>query len=99
MSSRLITFLGNFEDGEYEGPGICYFANGHRFEGNYANSERIGLGTAYFNDGEKLELVYDLPGEIPKTGILYLPNAEIREINIEELSLEKIPVISGKIRD
>lgn len=44
-------WVGNFENGEPSGVGICYYGNGDRYEGHWKHHAPDGEGTMYFASG------------------------------------------------
>ncbi|MBK6932491.1 MAG: caspase family protein [Saprospirales bacterium] len=44
-------YVGDFQDGQAQGFGICTYANGDRYRGEWAEGAFMGKGTLYLHDG------------------------------------------------
>ena len=46
-------YVGEFEQGEIHGVGVCYYRDGSRYQGEWAHRLPHGKGTRYFPNGQK----------------------------------------------
>lgn len=47
-------YVGEFQNGQPHGTGICTYANGDRYRGEWADGAFMGKGTLYLNDGTEV---------------------------------------------
>ncbi len=71
-------YIGRFENGQPEGMGICYYANGEHYEGQWRKGSFEGKGSLYLKDGTVVSGNW-------KEGT-YLGKAEIPEVMMAQTS-------------
>ena len=59
MNKTFQVFIGNWENGKREGPGVRHFGNGDRFEGVWKKDKKEGLGYYIFAHGRKVPHYHD----------------------------------------